>query len=555
MAFDIEGARKSGYSDQEIADYLSQSNKFDAQSARQSGYSDSEIISHLSNQRQPMQAATESNQLPWSSVPGEAISNIPSSAKTFATGLWQTISDPVESAKNILDLGAGTLRNIAPESLRSVMDVGTPGAAERASNVASQVGGYYKKRYGSEEGVKKAIATDPVGVAGDLSALLYGGAKLADVARVPKISNALTSASMAVNPLNVAYQGVKGAGKAVSSLGKNVLGLTTGVGPESVSQAARSGFLGEKSFWENLTGKVPKTQVLEDAKIGLRNIAQTRANDYRNNMAAVSNDKSILDFNTIDKSISDAANISSFRGQITNQKAAEAVGKIANAVDEWKRLPPAQFHTPEGFDALKRSISGIVEGIPFEERTARLAAGKVYSAIKSSIDKQAPVYSKTMKDYSTASDLISEIERALSLKETASADTAMRKLQSLMRNNVQTNYGNRLDLAKSLEAQGGVDIMPQLAGQAMNSLASRGVTGRLENIGTLGYSLQNPAFLATLPIQSPKLVGGALYGGGRAAGLLSNAAGNVLNKMGTNPQDAMIYGLLSEQAGRDRFNY
>lgn len=46
--FDVQGARKSGYSDAEIADYLAGSKKFDVGAARQAGYSDAEIIEHLS---------------------------------------------------------------------------------------------------------------------------------------------------------------------------------------------------------------------------------------------------------------------------------------------------------------------------------------------------------------------------------------------------------------------------------------------------------------------------------------------------------------------------
>lgn len=47
MAFDVEAARKAGYSDAEIADYLGQQFKFDARAARGAGYSDSEVIAHL----------------------------------------------------------------------------------------------------------------------------------------------------------------------------------------------------------------------------------------------------------------------------------------------------------------------------------------------------------------------------------------------------------------------------------------------------------------------------------------------------------------------------
>lgn len=48
MAFDIEGARKAGYSEKEIADHLAKQNRFDAEGARKSGYSDADIVGHLS---------------------------------------------------------------------------------------------------------------------------------------------------------------------------------------------------------------------------------------------------------------------------------------------------------------------------------------------------------------------------------------------------------------------------------------------------------------------------------------------------------------------------
>ena len=45
--FDIEGARKAGYSEAEIVDHLAAERKFDAAAARKSGYSDAELLTHL----------------------------------------------------------------------------------------------------------------------------------------------------------------------------------------------------------------------------------------------------------------------------------------------------------------------------------------------------------------------------------------------------------------------------------------------------------------------------------------------------------------------------
>lgn len=51
MAFDIDGARKAGYSDAEIADHLAEQQKFDVAAARKAGYGDADIIGHLSSKQ------------------------------------------------------------------------------------------------------------------------------------------------------------------------------------------------------------------------------------------------------------------------------------------------------------------------------------------------------------------------------------------------------------------------------------------------------------------------------------------------------------------------
>jgi hypothetical protein len=52
--FDVEGARRAGYSDAEIADFLAGEDAFDTAAARQAGYTDAEIIGHLSGPSTPV---------------------------------------------------------------------------------------------------------------------------------------------------------------------------------------------------------------------------------------------------------------------------------------------------------------------------------------------------------------------------------------------------------------------------------------------------------------------------------------------------------------------
>jgi hypothetical protein len=168
-----------------------------------------------------------------------------------------------------------------------------------------------------------------------------------------------------------------------------------------------------------------------------------------------------------------------------------------------------------------------------------MVGNDVYNSVKSEITKQAPEYAKTMKDYIAASDQIKEIERALSLGQKSSVDTAMRKLQSLMRNNVNTNYGNRQALARQLEQMGGKDLMPALAGQALNSPTPRGLQA-LGATGTGVAAFFNPSVLPLLAAQSPRLSGEAALAAGRVAGA-SRAGADALQRIpGVNKVDPRI---------------
>ncbi len=158
----------------------------------------------------------------WADVGVEAVSNIPSSAANLATGMYQMVRHPVKTASGIWDIAAGGLemgaKAVLPEQATAFLEqFGDPAATARAVKTAKAVGGFYADRYGSVEGLKKAIATDPVGVAGDLSVLLSGGA--AATTRVaPRASTALSKAAQVTNPVNALAPVAKTVSKVVSKV-------------------------------------------------------------------------------------------------------------------------------------------------------------------------------------------------------------------------------------------------------------------------------------------------------------------------------------------------
>ena len=489
----------------------------------------------------------------WKDVPGEAFTNIPSSAQTMATGLYQAITNPVQTVSGLMDVAAGGLQNALPKPVVNFVNQfeTNPQAAQRAVQAANAAGGILKDRYGSVEGLKNTLATDPVGAAGDLSLLLTGGAGVA--ARTPllaKTAPALGKAASMVDPINLAGKAIGTTYGLTGGLVKSGLGLKTGVGTEAIEQAVQSGRQGNTTFLENMRGDVPMTNVLDDAQANLAQMNLNKQKDYRSGMVDIKKDKSILDFKGIDQSLDNAQNMVSFKGKIKDQTAANVVEKMRAKIADWKNSDPAEFHTPEGLDNLKQSLWEDFGKLPREEKTAFSAGKQIYDSVKNEIGKQAPTYAKVMKEYSDASELTKEIERALSLGQTASADTAMRKLQSLMRNNVNTNYGQRLNLAQQLESAGGRDLMPALAGQALSSKLPRGLQSAT-NIPSalLAYGAGGPA-LATLDLlaSSPKLAGEASYKYGQLANALTQGQQAVSKAIPMTAKQARLAALLGAQS-------
>jgi hypothetical protein len=333
---------------------------------------------------------------------------------------------------------------------------------------------------------------------------------------------------------SAAYGAIGGAGgefikpvvKAGGTLLSETLGNLSGVGSQAYKTAFNAAVEGGdklKALAENLRKRVPVGQVVDDALLGLTNMGKDLQAQYRGGMVNIKNDKTVLDFNGIDKSLVDAEKLGTYKGTITNQDVVDQVNKVKTFVNDWKAKNPNDFHTPEGMDELKKAIGGILEKIPYNEDKVRKAVGGIYTSVKDEIKKQAPAYDKIMKNYSEGLETAAELKRTLSLGKNSSEDTALRKLQSVMRNDVNTNYGNRVDYAKMLEDASGRPIMSELAGQSLSTWTPRGMQ-KLSASGLGGASFINPSLAPLVAMSSPRLMGEATVLAGQAARPVINLA-------------------------------
>ena len=488
-----------------------------------------------------MQGPVERESMPLLDVGSQAVTNLIPSAIKYGQDIYGAVTNPSQTLEGLAQVSKAAIASVTPEVIEKwIFD---PEEAKKAGETATAIGNYYRDRYGSVENFKRSFAQDPVGVMGDVSTIFaLGGGALKSAATLPGMAadGKLAALGRNISTISEYTDPLAVTGKLAAATGAKTLGTLTGVGPATVEGAAQAGFKGDKNFVAGMRG-TSGTQALDNAKYNLSVMRQNRANAYRSGMVDVKNDKSVLDFADIDASLQKAIGQTTFKGQVVSKGAANQVSEAQKVVDDWKNLDPAEFHTPEGMDALKQKVGDILENIPYEQKNARMAVGNIYNSIKTTINAQAPTYAKVMQDYAEASDALREIEKTFSLKQGGSVDTAMRKLQSVTRNNVNTNYGQRLTLAQQLEREGGRPFISMLQGEAMSGKSARGLAGLGEGAAILSGAFVNPAFLAALPFQTPRLVGEGAYAGGRAA----RVASAPFRALGVTTQDINTIGTLA----------
>jgi hypothetical protein len=511
----------------------------DRVAAKAAGYSDAEIDAYerqqgLASSAQPTttqptttQPAQPQRPMSTGEVLTGAVVNFPSSLYNMATDVFKAVSDPIKTASDLGTLFVGATSKVLGEpffesDLAKQMRL-------KGEKSAEQVGAFMANRYGSVESAKQALATDPAGVLSDASLVFTGGAGL-----VPKASTAskvLTTAAKVTDPLRIAAAPLAFTSKTVAP----TLGMTTGAGSMAIEEAYKAGKEGgvkAKSFTENLRGTADQLQVLEDTKSNLQAMIQEQQNLYRSGMVNIKADKSVLALDDIDTALQKANDRVYFEGVARSEDAAGYLKKANKIINDWRSKDPTKFRTPEALDALKQKIyDDVLSNIPINQKSSTGIIGDIYNSVKSTIQKQAPTYADTMKAYADTAEQVREIERSLSQGKKASADAGLRKLQTVLRDNASTNYGQRANLVSQLEATspslgGGIPIKPALAGQALSKVTPRGVQA-VGTVGTAGLlsQISNPLTAAYLAGSSPRLVGESAYLAGQGSRQLGKVTG------------------------------
>lgn len=395
----------------------------------------------------------------------------------------------------------------------------------------------YVEKYGGWDNFQRTAAEDPAALLMDLSTVLTGPQMA--LAKAPgtlgKVGKVAGTVADTVDPISM---GLKGISKVAEPVLTETLGVTTGVGPTALREAYAAGKEGgdaginfRKAFAEGM----PMDDIIATAKKGVQTIRDRMMAAYRADKDVWDKHQGVIDFTPIDRAATNLVGSMQSKAGSGHSKLAPPeqakLQKLTDVVDEWQRDPAS--HTIEGIDALKQRLSNEVNFKTDHPQIVRAATALSNAARDAIMKSSPPKYRKAMKDYTEASRLIEDLEQSFSLGRTGTAQAAMSKLQSLMRNNANTQYGVRAQKMNRLQDESGIDIMPALSGHALSSWSPRGI-GR----GVLGGSAplagaaaftgaMGPGALAAgaagLAATSPKFVGGAYHNAGRLVGLPQGA--------------------------------
>lgn len=300
---------------------------------------------------------------------------------------------------------------------------------------------------------------------------------------------------------------IAGGGYVGGKLAPKVLGLTTGTGEGMIARAFDAGKRGSKTFLDNIRGKVSPEAVTSEAKNALGEMLTGNSDLYLANMSKALDKNVAISPQPILKKFVDEMNKRTLSGRkflLTKDTA-----KVANEIEEklTQFAEDKALHNTAGMDRLKQALQDIASSAKEGTRGQQFAT-EMANTVKDTIVTKNPAYKKALDVYAKNAEEVKQIKDAFSLRNNTGVDTMLRKLQSVGRNNVNTNYGYRGRLMDNLDFHG--NLQDAIAGQALSSWLPRGMAG---SIGAIARGLRPETVFF-----SPRLVGEGAYSLGKTIG-------------------------------------
>ena len=471
--------------------------------------------------------------------------NLPESATQLALGF---AAIPRDALLSLLTLErVGMYKSVPDLAIELVKQAGGAPTGETTAAVTQML----EERYGGLENIQRSAIKDPVGIASDISMLLSAGGTLAakfadltgDVGKAGRRTNPIyLSEKLVTKGIPATYSAIKskapGAMEGVENIPSNLVGFPSGAGGPATREATGAGFArgmaGEPTprstaFTENMRNAAGATEAnVAAAREAVNRLKAENYQQYLDNTASLGINPQPLDFTKVQKRIEDIKpdNYDDYLKLTDRPTEHLAWERMKRTTDEYatQAVQNPDLLLPINVDNFKQNLFDIGSKATgaYDDKATKIAS-TAYDAVKGLIADFDPLYEAAMKASREGIEAVKELESAFSLApgrdRRVNVDAATRKLQSIWRNNANTNYGQRVNLGETLAQYDPEGIVKAGgAGQMLSSDRPRALPGTIAAGSMLTGATFNPLTLLTLPALIPRIVGEAAYGTGRLAG-------------------------------------
>jgi hypothetical protein len=486
--------------------------------------------------------------------------NLPESGMQLAMGL---AAIPRDAALSVLTAErVGLYKSMPDLAAELIRQAGGEPMGETTAAVAQML----EERYGGLDNIKRSAIKDPVGIASDISILLSGGGTLATKASgfLNKVGEKAVKAGLNTNLLSLAeraitegvpaaYSAAKnkapGAMEGVENIPSNLVGFPSGAGGPAIREATGSGFVQgmagkptprSTAFTDNMRNAAGATEAnVAAAREAVNRLKAENYQQYLDNTASLGINPQPLDFTKVQKRIEDIkpANYDDYLKLTDRPTEHLAWERMKRTTDEYaaQAAQNPNLLLPINVDNFKQNLFDIgSKATGAYDSKATQIASSAYDAVKGLIADFDPLYEAAMKTSREGIEAVKELENAFSLApgrdRRVNVDAATRKLQSIWRNNANTNYNQRVNLGETLAKYDPEGIVKAGgAGQMLSSDRPRAIPGSIAAGSMITGATVNPVTLLALPALIPRIVGETAFGAGRLAGTGARYGKDVLD--------------------------
>lgn len=460
----------------------------------------------------------------WGQYLGETAQNIPGSAKHVVGNIISSLSDPGALIEGVGQLGTGAISK-AKGYLGVEQDPAQKAQAEAGLDALVQS---YKDQYGDWNKIRRTVHDNPVAPALDIASVAPGIGMAGKVLGMGEKAGAVARGLGMLDPVQAGLTAAKTViGKPAEAVEKKALQFTSGVPTTSMDVLQK---IGRGKYATPAEAAAARQAYTTGADA--EHIAASYEQAAKEAQQAASDEYMRTHRNLATTPVPTAPIVNKIDDIINTQLGGHTLASgltdpiYSELMSMRNRLTNSVAMTPNELNILKKDFDLVIQGM--RGRTKYLGAiGEVPRSIIGAIGQVDPTYAGMLRSWGDFMDHVNNLNQTFGKAGKASDATILKKMAAA----AKTPHGQNL-LAELQKTPSGKYLPEQLAGYFTKEW-SPGWGTSIKDIlaATLLYGSGvglTPAGLGTAAAASPKVVGAAMRGLGKAKGM-ADTAGAVFN--------------------------